>query len=180
MHEFHKRPSLSLQSAVKGFLQTLLLFISVSWSPSGLSHTFFESIVNIDVSPKTGKLEIVHSYTLHDITAVLMQQTQLAINLEHPEHEFILKRYIEKNFKLRQGSKAVELQWVGILITPQTVEVYQESTEPLSLSTLELKQSVLRDSLARQINRVNFTEGASKGTLIFAGDSTWRKFQQTP
>ena len=161
------------QFAVRGFF----LVITLIFSQFAYSHTFFESIVNIETNPKSGKLEIVHSYTLHDLTAVLMAQTQLAINLEHPEHEAVLRHYIEQHFKLRQGDDVVERQWVGIQITPQLVEIYQESTEKHDLTKLELQQTVLQDSLAKQINRVNFQQGEYKGTVIFSGDRKWRQLQ---
>ncbi len=161
------------QLAVRGFLLAVTFFIS----QLAYAHTFFESIVNIETNPKSGKLEIVHSYTLHDLTAVLMAKTQLAINLEHPEHEAILRHYVEQHFKLRQGDNAISLEWVGIQITPQLVEIYQESTEPQDLTKLELQQSVLQDSLAKQINRVNFKQGDYKGTVIFSGDRKWLPLQ---
>ncbi|MBN8445774.1 MAG: hypothetical protein J0M22_09940 [Gammaproteobacteria bacterium] len=161
------------QLAVRGFF----LVLTFTFSQFAYSHTFFESIVNIETNPKSGKLEIVHSYTLHDLTAVLMAQTQLAINLEHPEHEAVLQHYIERHFKLRQGDDVVELQWVGIQITPQLVEIYQESTEKQDLTKLELQQTVLQDSLAKQINRVNFQQGEYKGTVIFSGDRKWRQLR---
>lgn len=159
--------------AVRGFF----LVFALLFSQLVHAHTFFESIVNIESNPKSGKLEIVHSYTLHDLTAVLMAQTQLAINLEHPEHEALLQHYIERHFKLRYGREAVALEWVGIQITPQNVEIYQESTDKQDLSKLELQQTVLQDSLARQINRVNFKQGDYKGTVIFSGDRKWRLLQ---
>ena len=105
-------------------------FITLLFSQMANSHTFFESIVNIDANPSSGKLEIVHSYTRHDLIAVLMKQTQLEINLEQAEHEKILRDYIAQHFKTQSRPKIWStLEWIGIQITPHNVEIYQESAD---------------------------------------------------
>jgi hypothetical protein len=158
--------------AVHGIITSIVLL----FSQFAHSHTFFESLVDIDTNANSGKLEIVHTYTLHDLTAVLMAHTQLAINLEHPEHEAILRHYIERNFKLRSNGEPIDLAWVGIQINPQNIEIYQESMQKQDLAKLELKQTVLQDSLAKQINRVNFRQGQLQGTLIFTNQNKWQSF----
>lgn len=136
-------------------------------SHAAAGHTFFEGMVSMDVNPRNQHLEIVHSYTTHDVTALLMEQTQLAINLEHPEHEALLRQYIEQHFLLRTDDTPIHIDWVGIRITPQQIEIYQEVMNPPALSRLEVQNNVLRSALAQQVNRVNFSQGPCRGSLVF-------------
>ncbi len=144
------------------------------------AHTFFEGLVSVDVNPRSKHVEIVHSYTAHDLTALLMEQTQLAINLEHPEHEALLRDYIEQHFVLRANGKKLELAWVGIRLTPQTIEIYQELSAPPSLASIEVQNDVLRSALQQQINRVNFSQGECRGSVVFDRDSAKRQLLSAP
>lgn len=144
------------------------------------AHTFFEGLVSVDVNPRSKHVEIVHSYTAHDLTALLMEQTQLAINLEHPEHEALLRDYIEQHFVLRANGKKLELAWVGIRLTPQTIEIYQELSAPPSLASIEVQNDVLRSALQQQINRVNFSQGECRGSVVFDRDSAKRQQLSAP
>lgn len=139
------------------------------------AHTFFEGLVSVDVNPRSKHVEIVHSYTAHDLTALLMEQTQLAINLEHPEHEALLRDYIEQHFVLRANGKKLALAWVGVRLTPQTIEIYQELSAPPPLASIEVQNDVLRSALQQQINRVNFSQGACRGSVVFDRDSAKRQ-----
>lgn len=144
------------------------------------AHTFFEGLVSVDVNPRSKHVEIVHSYTAHDLTALLMEQTQLAINLEHPEHEALLRDYIEQHFVLRANGKKLELAWVGIRLTPQTIEIYQELSAPPPLGSIEVQNDVLRSALQQQINRVNFSQGECRGSVVFDRDSAKRQQLTAP
>jgi hypothetical protein len=168
MHHFA-----NFRHAQRTAVHAVFYVVALLFSQMANSHTFFESIVNIDANPSSGKLEIVHSYTRHDLIAVLMKQTQLEINLEQAEHEKLLRDYIEQHFKLRAGKNLVMLEWIGIQITPHSVEIYQESREKQDLTRIELQQTVLLDSLPKQINRVNYQQGNTKGTVIFAREKKW-------
>lgn len=148
---------------------------SLLFASTASAHTFFEGLVSVDVNPRSQHLEIVHSYTAHDLTALLMEQTQLAINLEHPEHEALLRDYIEQHFVLRANGKKLALEWVGIRLTPQTIEIYQELSAPPPLGSIEVQNDVLRSALQQQINRVNFSQGACRGSLVFDRDTGKRQ-----
>lgn len=176
-----------LVSGANGFVTTLqkvrtmrtLLpagaLVSLLFASTASAHTFFEGLVSVDVNPRSKHLEIVHSYTAHDLTALLMEQTQLAINLEHPEHEALLRDYIEQHFVLRANGKKLALEWVGIRVTPQTIEIYQELSAPPPLGSIEVQNDVLRSALQQQINRVNFSQGACRGSLVFDRDTAKRQ-----
>lgn len=144
------------------------------------AHTFFEGLVSVDVNSRSKHVEIVHSYTAHDLTALLMEQTQLAINLEHPEHEALLRDYIEQHFVLRAHGEKLALEWVGIRLTPQTIEIYQELSAPPPLGSIEVQNAVLRSALQQQINRVNFSQGSCRGSLVFDRDSAKRQQLTAP
>lgn len=159
-------------------MRTLLpasALVSLLTSSTVSAHTFFEGLVSVDVNPRSQHLEIVHSYTAHDLTALLMEQTQLAINLEHPEHEALLRAYVEQHFVLRASGKKLALEWVGIRLTPQSIEIYQELSAPPPLSSIEVQNDVLRSALQQQINRVNFSQGACRGSLVFDRDTAKRQ-----
>lgn len=144
------------------------------------AHTFFEGLVSVDVNPRSKHVEIVHSYTAHDLTALLMEQTQLAINLEHPEHEALLRDYIEQHFVLRANGKKLALAWVGVQLTPQTIEIFQELSAPPPLASIEVQNDVLRSALQQQINRVNFSQGECRGSVVFDRDSAKRQQLSAP
>ena len=153
---------------------------SLLFASTASAHTFFEGLVSVDVNPRSKHVEIVHSYTTHDLTALLMEQTQLAINLEHPEHEALLRDYIEQHFVLLAHGKKLELAWVGIRLTPQTIEIYQELSAPPPLGSIEVQNDVLRSALQQQVNRVNFSQGECRGSVVFDRDSAKRQLLSAP
>jgi len=153
---------------------------SLLFASTASAHTFFEGLVSVDVNPRSKHLEIVHSYTAHDLTALLMEQTQLAINLEHPEHEALLRDYIEQHFVLRANGKKLALAWVGVRLTPQTIEIYQELSAPPPLGSIEVQNDVLRSALQQQVNRVNFSQGECRGSVVFDRDSAKRQLLSAP
>lgn len=144
------------------------------------AHTFFEGLVSMDINPHNQHLEIVHSYTTHDLTAQLMVQTQLAINLERPEHEALLRDYLAQHFSLRHQGTVLTPVWVGIRVTPQVVEIYQEINSPPPLNQIEVQNDVLQGAFANQVNRVNFSQQGCRGSLVFDRDTAKRQLIAAP
>lgn len=161
---------LSCSTRARRKLSGLCAALACGWlalSQPAHAHNFHEGLVSIEWNPRTTHLEVVHSYTTHDLLALLMEQSQLALNFEHPEHEAVLRRYLEKQFQLTLDQQPLTGTWVGIRLLPQTVEIYQEFAVPASWQVLQIQNQVLQQPAVSQVNRVNLRLATCQASMVF-------------
>jgi hypothetical protein len=146
----------------------VLLAALLCGSAATHAHNFHAGLTEISFNPNTGNTEIVHSYTAHDVEALLMNLYQRPVDLGLEEDQALFRRYLEKQFRLSAGGKPLPLQWVGMRAKADTIDVFQEIAHAdLPPGTL-LLDAVLSDFVPGQVNTVNVGGvGRPSHTLTF-------------
>ncbi|WP_338766431.1 DUF6702 family protein [Massilia sp. METH4] len=133
------------------------------------AHNYHMGLADIGYNAATGNTEIVHTYTAHDVEALLANLYGRQFDLGAEEDQEALRRYLDKRFVLTVDGRALPLQWVGVKASADTVTVFQEVPGTALPAGAVLKNGVLTDFLAAQINTVNVggSAGRAAATLTF-------------
>jgi hypothetical protein len=142
------------------------------------AHRFHIGIAEIAFNPKTGSVEVVHTYMAHDIEPLLASLAGRDVDLGSPEAEALLKKYTEARFYLLDAGRArLPLRWVGMTVNVDSVVIYQE----LPATTLEqvrhVHDEVLTDLLPRQANTVNVHLDGQLKSFEFSAKTVERRLK---
>jgi len=132
------------------------------------AHRFFFGISDLTVNHQTNQIEIIHQFTVHDVENLIAEQQQIKFSPEHSHYEQIIRQYFEKHFKIQNNKTSIKISWVGLEIVRDKIFIYQEATYPNFLIGLVVKNDLLTDTYAKQINTVNFQDNNLKGSLTFS------------
>ena len=149
-------------------LKSLLLALLLCASAAASAHRFHFGMTDISYNARTKSTEIVHTYTAHDIDALLLARHGRQFDLGEPEDQQVLRKYIESQFWLAgKDGKRLPVKWVGMTVDAQSVTVYQELEQSPLSRTAVIRQGVLMDLLPEQVNTVNINEGGAVHSLTF-------------
>ena len=151
-------PALRLASRLA--LAAALLCGAAAHAPA-FAHNYHMGITDISYNANTGSTEVVHTYTAHDVEALLGNLYQRQFDLGLPEDQAVLRRYIEKQFTITAGGKRLPLQWVGIQADAANITVYQELPNTALPPGAVLRHMVLSDFIPSQLNTVNLSASPS-------------------
>lgn len=144
----------------------------VCFSAAAHAHRYHAGITDMSFNVRTGSTEIVHTYMLHDVEALLSNLYQRQFDLQDPEDEAILRKYVEQRFYLLAPDKSrLPLRWVGVTVDPHSVIIYQEVEGTSFDKIAAIHDEVLVDFLPDQVNTVNIAPGGVVRSLTFQRDS---------
>lgn len=144
-------------------------FAAALVTATAMAHNYHMGLADIGYNADTGNTEIVHTYTAHDVEALLTKLHGRQFDLGLEEDQEALRRYLDKRFVLTVNGRRVPLQWVGIKASADTITVYQQIDRTALPSGAVLANGVLTDFLPGQINTVNVggNAGRAAATLTF-------------
>jgi hypothetical protein len=153
--------------SIRGFkMLCLALLLSVSTAAS--AHRFHFGMTDISYNPRTESTEIVHTYTAHDIDALLLNLYGRQLDLSDPDDQAVLRTYVERHFWLAgKDGKKLPVTWVGVKADAQSIVIYQELPNTPLATAVTVHQGVLVDFLPEQVNTVNLNEGGAVRSLTF-------------
>jgi hypothetical protein len=129
-------------------------------SPAAHAHNYHMGITDISYNANTGSTEVVHTYTAHDVEALLANLYQRQFDLGQPDDQAVFRRYIEKQFYiLGPDGRRLPLQWVGVQADADNITVYQELPKAALPAGAVLHDAVLIDFIPGQSNTVNIGAG---------------------
>jgi hypothetical protein len=140
----------------------------ISIGAAAQAHNYHMGLTDISFNPRTGSTEIVHTYTAHDVEALLMNLYQRNFDLGTEEDQSVFRRYIEKQFSITADGKRLPIQWVGMEAKADSIVVYQEIEKTALPHGATLRDAVLSDFLPTQVNTVN----VGGDTLIFTAQKS--------
>ena len=153
-------------------LVTLIALAALTLGGAAGAHNFHMGIADISYNERTGSTEIVHSYTAHDLAALLTNLYGRQFDLGREDSEAPLRRYVEKQFWLQGPDKRrLPLQWVGAKIDADTVVIFQEIPHTRLAKGSTIHNALLIDFLPSQKNTVNVQTDGPVQTLLFDQDS---------
>ena len=134
------------------------------------AHPFHESVVEIDYRNECSCLEIALKVKPEEMEAALVRNRAPRLPLEDARMRQQLEDYVRQHFVLiDKAQKVVDLQWVGLQIDSAGAWVYLQSAA-VQLP-LQLRNDVLLEHEAEQINRVLFRANGAKQSLRFSRDA---------
>jgi hypothetical protein len=148
--------NLILTKTWKTAVLTIAFFLMVC--SAAHAHRFHAAISDISMNVHTGNTEIIHTFMTHDVESLLENLYQRQFDLEDPEDVALFRKYLEKQFSISNSkNEAYPLKWIGLKVDPNYVMVYQEIEKQALPEKLTIRQAVLTDFLADQINTLNFS-----------------------
>jgi hypothetical protein len=134
---------------------------------SATGHTYFFGVSDLNVNPKTQRLEITHQYTGHDIENAIAEHKQIHFSAEHKNYDLYIQQYFEQQFTLKQNKIKVPLNWLGFEVISGKIIAYQESKQQSFLAQMVVKNAILTDTYPKQVNTVNFQGVDLQGKAFF-------------
>ena len=162
---------------VLAVLMLATLFVA---SPA-LAHQQKEAVTRVLFNDRTGHIEVMHRFLLHDAEhATRKLFGGEADLLGRAEDRQRFEGYVHRRFSLKnQDGHAIALEPIGHEIDGRYLWVYAETTIPDGLTALTLSHDALRDVWPEQVNLVNvernkkvrsatFGQGDGEATIHFA------------
>ncbi len=156
---------------VAALLAALLLALPLA------AHQQKEAITRVLFNPRTGNIEVMHRFLLHDAEHAVKELFGDAADLlgsAADRDQF--EDYVHERFSLTdQDGRPITLTPVGNEIETRFLWVYAEAPLPENLSALTMTHDALRDLWPDQINLVNVEQNKEVQSAIFAeGSSEFR------
>jgi len=137
------------------------------------AHNFHMGIADISYNAASGSTEVVHTYTSHDVEALLTNLYQRQFDLGQEDSEAALRRYVEKQFYLvGPDGKRLRLNWVGMKVNADNVVIFQELERTRLAPATRIHNQLLIDFLPSQRNTLNVQDSGAIQTLIFDRQNT--------
>lgn len=150
---------------VKMWCALVLLCVSTAAS----AHRFHFGMTDISYNERTGSTEIVHTYTAHDIEALLLNLYGRQFDLSAPEDQDVLRKYVEGRFWIAaQDATRLLATWIGMTVDANSVVIFQEIGNTPLTRAATIRQGVLIDFLPEQVNTVNLNTDGAVRSLTFS------------
>ena len=150
-------------------LSLFVFLLLVGNGPLAHAHKYFFGLTELSVNPRNQHIEIIHQFTAHDVENAIAEIKQIHFSSAHPDYELHLQQYVEQQFAVSSSKQTLKLNWVGLELVKDKLIIYQEITTKNKLLGLVVKNALLVDTYAKQINTLNYQDTAIKGTLTFTG-----------
>jgi hypothetical protein len=155
-------------------MKNLILMLLCAFVCIGAAaHRFHAGLTDIGYNARTGSTEVVHTYMVHDVEALLTELYQRPFDLSDPDDQAVLRKYVDKQFWLAdKDGRRLPLAWVGVTVDTDSVVVFQEAVLTPVVTVETIHDAVLSDFLPDQQNTVNLTANGSLRTFAFTGGRT--------
>lgn len=151
------------------------LVISVSSIPA-LAHRLTATTTQIEINSKTGQVDVIHDFHVHDTGTALAAEGVLDTpNLAALKERAQLAIYANKAFTLFQNDIAVPLKIVGAELVRGSVFSYHQGELSLPLGNLAVRAEMMRKFVENQINNVDVIIDGKVSSLQFRGSDGTKK-----
>ena len=142
--------------------------------PAAMAHRAKAALTIVRLNRGRGVLEVEHTLHAHDAEIALNVMEKVATpDLSQLEDRARLALYVDARFRLSPpGGQELLLKVLGAELDGDEVRVYQEVPMTRAPDRLRVRNMILRDVFAVQINQVNFDIDAGPDrirTLTFLG-----------
>ncbi len=137
------------------------------------AHQQKEAITRVLFNARTGNIEVMHRFLLHDAEHATRALFGKAFDLlSNAEDRDRFEAYVHDRFAMADQEGAdLALTPVGNEIEDQFIWVYAECPIPEGLTSLTLSHNALRDLWPEQVNLVNVERGETLRSALFDGGS---------
>lgn len=143
----------------------LFSILLMGFAHTSTAHTYFFGVTELNLNSTSKHIEVVHQLTAHDIENAIAEIQQVHFSTEHPQYDKLIQNYIEKHFILSRNNMIIKMNWIGFEVKRGQIYAYQESISENFLANIVVKNSILVDTYAQQVNTVNYQSFGSEGTI---------------
>lgn len=135
------------------------------------AHQQKAAITKVLFNPRTGNIEVMHRFYLHDAEHAVRQIFgRKADILSSRETQSLFADYVSERFAMTDdGVTPLPLSAVGFEIERQFFWVYQETPVKAGIEELTFRHDALRDLWPSQINTINIEGVGDVKTATFDG-----------
>lgn len=153
-----------------------LLFVLLM-SSSVLAHKMKSAFTIVLFNERTGFLEVMHRYSLHDAEEASQELFRgKADIIEDPKTQQRFADYIMAHFQIRDESKQlIPLNFVGSQNDAGYFWIYQDYKLTRQFDSIEIKNLALTELWREQINAVNVEFTGQTQTVTFSTGDNWQK-----
>ena len=150
--------------------RTLLLVALLLVTPLA-AHQQKESITRVLFNPRTGNIEVMHRFLLHDAEHASRKLFGRGADLlSNSDDRDRFEDYVHTRFSLKdQHGATIVLTPVGNEIDDRFLWVYAEAPVPDELTALTVSHDALRDVWPEQVNLVNVERDKKVQSATFNG-----------
>lgn len=148
-----------------------LTLLAGAVSAPAFAHQQKAAITKILFNPRTGNIEVMHRFYLHDAEHAVRQifsKDADILGSRQTQQDFA--DYVAARFELIDAVEGpLPLDFIGVELERNFIWVYQETPAKESLKTLGIRHNALRDLWPQQINTVNVEGVGEIKTATFQG-----------
>lgn len=156
----------------------LILIVLCCLSMQLSAHEMKSAITKVLFNPRTGNIEVMHRFYLHDAEHAvkkLLDKSADLIAKQSTRDSFAL--YVSSHFQLKSSDQDLKLTLVGNELDGRFFWVYQEVAIPKQLQQLQLRHDSLQSLWPDQVNVVNIEGRGKVKTLKFTPSQQWQQVQ---
>lgn len=141
------------------------------------AHQMNTAITRVLVNVRTGNIEIMHRFYLHDAEHALRKIAGRQVHLlDDTGAQQQFARYVSAHFALGLGqAMPAPLVPVGQEVEGKFIWVYQELPIPNHMPDLWFRFDALQDHWPEQVNQINVEGLGAVRSLRFTRDHTWQR-----
>lgn len=152
-------------------LAATILQLFFSWGYASISAQAHDApyvLTSLEWNARTGSLEVIHRLHMHQaLDAVAIDEYGSNFAVKNSSLAAVA-RYVEDRFRVVGAESAsIQLTFVGAEVQGDYLFVYQEAVLDDAPYNLRVRNDILADRHADQVNQVNVTLMGKSRTLIF-------------
>ena len=139
------------------WLRAVLVALLLLAVPQAWTHQQKEAITRILFNPRTGNIEVMHRFLLHDAEHAVRQLRNGKADILGSEGDRkFFSDYVHGHFEMTdQDGRVLPLTPVGNEIEGRFLWIYAETAIPDGIKSLTLSNDALRDIWPEQLNLIN-------------------------
>jgi len=150
-------------------LITLFLLL-VALPPGAFAHRYHTSVTRLEYNAAERLAEITVQTFADDIEAAVSKRNGAAgkVRLDSSKKtNALVLAYFRTALELKNGDAELELQWIGMELKGYTVWIYLQAKAPEGLANTSLRNKILFDLFADQVNIVNVISNGKRSSVVF-------------
>lgn len=160
----------------------IMAWLGLAMAGAATAHQQKEAVTRVLFNPRTGNIEVMHRFLVHDVEHALEQvEGRAADILASARDRERFAAYVHERFSMEdQDGQALTLSPVGVELDGKFLWVYAETPARAGIVKLSIRHGALRDVWRDQVNLVNVERGGVVRSAIFSGPATEAEVPLTP
>lgn len=150
------------------FVNLLMLLTIAVLAPAATGHPYHSSQAEAELNDETGRLEVSLKVIPEDLEGALGRRAGFEVSLEKTSKvDELILAYLSDHFQVSAGEENLPLSWVGKEVSAQGCWLYFEVLVSKDLEGGRLRNTVLFEMEASQVNVVRIKVGNKRHSFLF-------------